>query len=271
MTESAAPARGATALLELRQVTRHFGGIQAVNDLTIVIPSGVVFGLIGPNGAGKTTVINLITGLLRPSAGVIRLDGEAIHTWPTHRIAGHGVSRTFQNIRLFRDLSVLENVIVGQHLVRPERVLQRIFFSQMARAEEQAARERALSLLERVGLAAHAETRAGDLAYGDQRRLEIARALATGPRLLLLDEPAAGMPLAEYESLVTLIRSLLTDGLTVLLVEHNMQVVMNVCDEIAVLNFGRKIAQGTPAEIERDSAVIEAYLGPSSDSEERSA
>jgi branched-chain amino acid transport system permease protein len=185
-----------SSLLRLESVSRAFGGIQAVSEVSLDIAEGAIVGLIGPNGAGKTTVINLIAGLLRPDAGAIWLNDQSIHAWPTHRIAAAGVTRTFQGIRLFRDLTAIENVIAGQHHVRRELILERMLFSTAARQEEAAARERAQHLLERVGLSGLAYSRAGDLPYGDQRRLEIARALAAQPRLLLLDEPAAGMPFA---------------------------------------------------------------------------
>jgi ABC-type branched-subunit amino acid transport system ATPase component len=240
-----------------------------VSDVTLDVAPGLIFGLIGPNGAGKTTIINLVTGMLRPSAGRIDLEGVAIHTWPTHRIAAAGVTRTFQGIRLFRDLTALENVIAGQHHVRRELFLERLFFSNTVRAEERAVRDRAHALLERVGLSGQSSARAGDLPYGDQRRLEIARALAAEPRFLLLDEPAAGMPFSETQALVALMRSLRADGLTILLVEHNMHVVMNISDRVMVVNYGRKIADGKPEDVRADRQVIEAYLGVEAPSDAR--
>jgi len=250
-----------TPLLQLHNLTRVFGGVRALDGLDLAIQPASVVGLIGPNGAGKTTVINVISGLLRPSSGEVLLDAAPIHRAPPYRIAWLGVTRTYQNVRLFRELTVLENVIVGQHARRGETLLGRLAWLPSAGREARQSEQDAHALLETVGLSEQAFARAGALPYGDQRRLEIARALATRPRLLLLDEPAAGMPFAETARLLELIRSLPARGVTVLLVEHNMHLVMNVCDRVAVLNFGRKIADDTPAAVSAEPAVIEAYLG----------
>jgi ABC-type branched-subunit amino acid transport system ATPase component len=251
----------AEILLTVSRLSRIFGGIRAVDGLDLTIEAGHVVGLIGPNGAGKTTVINLISGLLRPSTGEIRLREQPLHGLPAHRIASLGVTRTYQGVRLFRALSALENVVVGQHHTRPEMLPWRLAFAPTAQREARAARERARALLAEVGLADKEDATAGALAYGDQRRLEIARALAAQPSLLLLDEPAAGMPFAETARLMDLIRTLPGRGVTVLLVEHNMHLVMNVCDRVVVLSFGKKIAEGTPEQVGADQAVIDAYLG----------
>jgi ABC-type branched-subunit amino acid transport system ATPase component len=249
------------ALLQVDGLSRHFGGVRAVDDVSFAVGEGEIVGLIGPNGAGKTTVINLLSGLLRPTAGSVTFAGARLDRLPPHRIARAGVARTYQNIRLFRGLTALDNVIVGTHATTGAPFAARLVFAPGVRREEEAARAGAQRLLERVGLGARAAARATSLPYGEQRRLEIARALASRPRLLLLDEPAAGMNAAEMETLVALIRSLAREGQTILLIEHNMQVVMGVCDRIVVLNFGRKIAEGPPARVSRDRDVIAAYLG----------
>ncbi len=249
------------ALLQVDGLSRHFGGVRAVDDVSFAVGEGEIVGLIGPNGAGKTTVINLLSGLLRPTAGSVTFGEARLDRLPPHRIARAGVARTYQNIRLFRGLTALDNVIVGTHVTTDAPFAARLVFAPSVRREEAAARASAQRLLERVGLGARAAARATSLPYGEQRRLEIARALASRPRLLLLDEPAAGMNAAEMDTLVALIRSLAREGQTILLIEHNMQVVMGVCDRIVVLNFGRKIAEGPPAQVSRDRDVIAAYLG----------
>ncbi|HEY4909494.1 MAG TPA: ABC transporter ATP-binding protein [Methylomirabilota bacterium] len=243
-------------------LTRRFSGFTAVNNVSIEIPEGGVRTIIGPNGAGKTTFFNLVTGLLRPDEGEIRLDGASLVGLRPHAIVGRGIARTFQSIRLFQNMSVLDNVLVGEHCRLHASVAGAVFRPPAVVAEEARARVRARDLLAFVGLGNKAEEMAKNLAYGDQRRLEIARALATEPRLLLLDEPSAGMNLRETDTLTELI-GLLRDelGLAILLIEHHMEVVMGISDRITVLDYGTRIAEGTPAEIRRNAKVIEAYLG----------
>lgn len=246
-----------TAMLSLDRVAKAFGGVRAVDDLSLHVAPQAIHGLIGPNGAGKTTVFNLITGVFPPSRGRVLLDGRDITHLAPHQIARHGVARTFQNIRLFKSMTVLEHVLLGQTL--QERRGMRLWWpSSRQIASVGAEAERILRL---TGLWEARNLAAATLPYGDQRRAEIARALATGPKLLLLDEPAAGMNPTETAGLKSLVRSLRQEGLTVLLIEHDMPFVMELCDRITVLNFGEKIAEGTPEEVKRDPAVLDAYLG----------
>ena len=254
--------RAGAPVLEVQGLTRRFGGLVAVSEVDLVVPAGGIVGLIGPNGAGKTTVFNLITGLLRPDEGDIRLDGTSLVGLRPHAIVSRGIARTFQSIRLFQNMSVLDNVLVGEHCRLHASVAGAVFRPSPVVAEEARARARARDLLSFVGLGDKAAEMAKNLAYGDQRRLEIARALATEPRLVLLDEPTAGMNPRETDTLTELIGLLRGElGLAVLLIEHHMEVVMGISDRITVLDYGVRIAEGTPSEIRRNATVIEAYLG----------
>ena len=247
--------------LALTSVSRSFGGVRAVDDVSFSVERGEVHGLIGPNGAGKTTLLNLISGLLQPTSGRLELDGRRLDGLPPHRIAALGVTRTYQNIRLFAGLTSQGNVVVGLHLRRRAPLWRRLMLLPAARAEERDTLARARAGLVRVGLGERALERAADLSYGEQRRVEIARALGSDPRVLLLDEPTAGMNAPEARSVATLVRELAREGRAVVLIEHNVPLVMEVCDRITVVSFGKVIARGTPSEIARDPAVIAAYLG----------
>ena len=256
-------ARDAPALLRLDAVTRHFGGVHALDGVSLQIEGGTIFGLIGPNGAGKTTLVNLITGYLPVQSGSIDLEGIRVSGRGPHEIAALGIARTFQTIRLYRQLTVLENVLVGMHSRRKHDTLQQLALLPVLRRGQRQRTEEARHLLSTVGLDVEslAGRRAATLSYGDQRRLEIARALALRPRLLMLDEPAAGMNPSEKDRIRAVIEKLNMDGLTILLIDHDMRLVMSVCRRLAVLNFGRKIAEGTPPEVSSDPEVVTAYLG----------
>lgn len=251
-----------TNTLEIKSITRRFGGLIAVDAVSFAVQSGEIFGLIGPNGAGKTTLFNLITGLIPLSSGNLVYENRDITNLRPHHIAAQGIARTFQNIRLFSELSALENVAIAQHVHTKTGLFKGILGFPTAFKEERLTQKRSMELLELVGLVDRYDQKARNFAYGDQRRLEIARALALEPKVLLLDEPAAGMNPNEKLQLTDFIRQVREQfNLTVLLIEHNVPLVMNLCDRIAVLHFGQLIALGNPAHVKNDPAVIEAYLG----------
>jgi len=249
------------AVLEARSVSKAFGGIRAIDRLDLSIRDGEIFGLIGPNGAGKTTLFNVVTGMDFVTQGMILFEGKNITKEKAFNITRRGIARTFQNIRLFHDMTVLQNVMVGQNCRTRCGIIHAAFRTSRLKKEEKKIADNALEVLAFVGLTDHAEFRASSLAYGEQRRLEIARALSTEPKLLLLDEPAAGMNPQETKALMGLIEKIRSKGKTIFLIEHDMRVVMGICDRILVLNFGKKIGEGTPLEIQKSPQVIEAYLG----------
>ena len=250
-----------TQLLRISGAGKRFGGLQALSDVTLSIQRGQIYGLIGPNGAGKTTLFNVITGLYQPDGGEFELNDHPYSPSSPHEVARAGIARTFQNIRLFGDMTALENVMVGRHVRTHQGIIGAVLRHRAARDEEAAIQQRALELLDFVGIAHLAGRTARHLSYGDQRRVEIARALATDPLLLALDEPAAGMNATEKESLRVLLLAIREQGTTILLIEHDVKLVMGLCDRLTVLDYGKVIAEGTPAEVQKHPAVIAAYLG----------